>query len=687
MFIFLFPRWDNFKKQQELWFNEDCSIKCHKADFIRKPLLVISLDGFKRSYIDNHIVKTLEHMAKCGTTAEYMYGTYPTKTFPNHYSIATGLYPESHGIVDNIIYDKRLKTEFVDIRQTNDAQYFNGIPIWNVLERQNITTACLFWPACDSPINGIQPTYNLKYNRSMSYRDRVDQIINWLKMPADVRPSLIMAYFSQPDVVGHYKDDMNISKELENLELILDYLFKTLHNMESLNCINIIILSDHGMQKINHRYYLNEMIGNENILFADGVIGQLYFPNDTNSTLQDKIKETMEELKCYNNEYYRVYDKRRLPKRYHFSKSDRIGDIILDGQLGTIFYGNLAMDYNKTGDHGYDFILEPMHTIFYAYGPNIARGLVLKPFQNIELFNLMIALLNVKSNFSSSNNGTEGRLNSVLDDIAINKPNRLKPLKECRINDNIQNDKTCLFGLSLLISGNEELCYLSNCSTILQSALIQRSDSDYAIALIERINSDSLLSQPKYKNDSNEWITTSLSAKGTNDLQVNLHRDFVKGHFNNLEKITSDYVELYNEIIVISGPIYDFDDKNFFADSSEVSSELRLERNTTPSHIFRVIFRCKHSRWLDEEFQCENAKSLDVLSFILPNVPNDYNCLDSLSYLAANKARLRDIELLTGLEFLPTSWFSQAELYDDDFSITLRTMMPEDLWLKNELKR
>uniref|UniRef100_A0A0R3RLM0 NUC domain-containing protein n=1 Tax=Elaeophora elaphi TaxID=1147741 RepID=A0A0R3RLM0_9BILA len=433
------------------------------------------------------------------------------------------------------------------------------------------------------------------------------------------------------------------------------------------------------MQRINHRQYLDQLIDTENILFADGVIGQIYFPNETDATLQNKIMETMEKLKCDNNEYYRIYDKRRLPERYHFSRSNRIGDIILDGQLGTIFYENHAADYNKTHDHGYDFLEEPMRTIFYAYGPNIARGLVLQPFQNIELFNLMIALLNVDSNLSSPpNNGTEGRLNNVLVGISINKPHRLQPLKECK-SDNSESDKSCLFGLSLLISGNDELCYLSNCSSTLQSASIRRSDSTFPIALIERINSDFFPAQSQQENESAHLIRTSLSVKGTNDLQVDLHRDFVKGHFTDLEKVTSDYVKLYSEVVVISGPIY--------ADSSRTASELRLQRNTTPSHIFRVIFRCKDSFWLTDEFQCENIKSLDALAFILPNVPGEYNCLDSLPYLTANTARLRDIELLTGLEFLPTSWIPEAELYDDEFSINSRTMMPEELWLEKELKR
>ncbi|VDO64384.1 unnamed protein product [Onchocerca flexuosa] len=148
--------------------------------------------------------------------------------------------------------------------------------------------------------------------------------------------------------------------------------------------------------------------------------------------------ETMEELKCPDSAHYRVYDKQRIPVRYHFKKSNRIGDIILDGQPGTIFYENYDADYNKTYDHGYDYILPSMHAIFFAYGPNIVRSLVLKPFQNIELFNLMIALLKINPDRSPPNNGTYGRLNNVLDNIPINNPRRFEPLKECTISDNIE---------------------------------------------------------------------------------------------------------------------------------------------------------------------------------------------------------------------------------------------------------
>uniref|UniRef100_A0A915Q2S6 Uncharacterized protein n=1 Tax=Setaria digitata TaxID=48799 RepID=A0A915Q2S6_9BILA len=566
--------------------------------FIRKPLVVLSFDGFKRSYTKNKSVKTLEHMAKCGTTAEYMYGVYPTKTFPNHYTIATGLYPESHGIVDNVFFEKQFKNRFAKIRQENDEKYSNVLPV-----------------------------------------------VNWLGLPASKRPALIMTYFDQPDA--------KVTTEMKNVEMVLSYLFETLYKMEILNCINIIVLSDH-----------------------------------------DKMMETVEQLKCFNNTHYRMYDRYRIPKRYHFSMSNRIGDIILDGQLGTTFYQNYAADYNKTHDHGYDYILPSMHTIFYAYGPNIARGLITKPFQNIELFNLMIALLNINSNVAPSNNGTKGRLNSVLDGILLEKPKRVTPLDDCDGDNDEQaiHENFCLFGLSLLVSGYGEMCYVSNCSSASESALIQKLDSIHGVALVERINADSSVVKTELQNESIGWIETSLSAKGANDLKVYLHSNFAKGHFANLQEITSYYAKVYNEIVVISGPIYDFSNNGTFTDPL---TQIHPQYNTTPTHIFRAIFRCNNSDWLEGEMKCENTKSLHALSFILPNAPDDYNCLargfisflqDSLSYLIANTARLRDIELLTGLEFLPSSWTSEEELYDDDFSLTLRTMMPEHLWLEKKLK-
>ncbi|VDN07316.1 unnamed protein product [Thelazia callipaeda] len=702
------------------WSDEDCSIKCDNAKFNKKPLLVISLDGFKRSYLEHSTADALQNVAKCGATAEiinmkvcfdsyqnllsykYMYASYPSKTFPNHYAIVTGLYPESSGIVDNNIYDNQFSSELIDIRRVKDARYFKGTPIWNLLEQRNISTACLYWAGCDFLINGLKPKYNLKYNSSMSNSDRIKQIVSWLDMPSDERPQLIMAYFDQPDRTAN-SYTVKVYKMVKAMDLMIDDLLDEIHQINALNCVNIIILSDHvekpnimnnsissdsnfalvmnlgysGMQELRHRLYLDTMISNSNTLFANGVVGRIYFPNITDiSILQKNIEETMNELKCFNKDIFHVYDKRRLPKRYHYSASNRVGDIILDGEPGAIFFRNQASDYHITRDHGYDFMVPSMRTIFYARGPNI-KNLVLKPFQNIELFNLMAALLNVPHETVPSNNGTEGRLSSVLRDIDVKKATSSEAFNVCETTDNNSQQKiTCFLGS--LLSGNTEHCYLCKCcsSTRLPSILIKSlKNLNGTIALIEQVNGTLPSWNVPINKQSAEWMTVSLSVEGNNDVEVDLYSSFVNGYFADLQMLTYNYSKLYNEIVVMSGAIYDFND-----DGVADAEQLSLLQRQRPSHIFRILFRCEDAKWLRNELQCEKSNSIRALPLILPNVGKDYNCLNSSAYLSANIARLRDIELLTGLEFFSTVLISDSQIYDEEFSITSRTIMPEHLW-------
>src|SRR5690606_16095336 len=140
---------------------------------------------------------------------------YPSKTFPNHYTIATGLYPESHGIVDNGAYDPSISPQFEDFKKTKFAKFYGGEPIWSQAVRHGKKMYCLFWPGCSFNITGHNPTWDLPYNKSLLYSDRVNMIIKWLHLPKDERPELIMAYFDQPDYVGHF----HVNDEQVNLEL------------------------------------------------------------------------------------------------------------------------------------------------------------------------------------------------------------------------------------------------------------------------------------------------------------------------------------------------------------------------------------------------------------------------------------------------------------------------------------
>lgn len=215
------------------------------------PLVVISLDGFSREYLDRKIVKSLDKLMNCGSKAEFMYPSYPSKTFPNHYTMATGLYPESHGIIDNGGYDPDIYPDFIDFRKIANSdmahKFFGGEPIWSYAVRQGKKMYCLFWPGCSYNITGYNPTFDIKYNKSLQYSERTEMIIDWLQQPFHERPSMIMAYFDQPDYVGHFHtDDKQVNVELKYIDTVLEHLFNKLHKVGLLDCINLLIVSDHG---------------------------------------------------------------------------------------------------------------------------------------------------------------------------------------------------------------------------------------------------------------------------------------------------------------------------------------------------------------------------------------------------------------------------------------------------------
>ncbi|MFH4980323.1 hypothetical protein AB6A40_007032 [Gnathostoma spinigerum] len=180
---------------------QQCRAVCRK-EFRIPPLVLISLDGFWAQYLERGLAPNLESVAECGVRAKYMRPVFPTKTFPNHYSIATGLYPESHGIIDNRMWDPSVEGENFKASTTVPGFYL-GEPIWNTVIKNGQKSAVFFWPGSEAEVGGLKPTYFMKYNGSVPFSTRVDQIVQWLLLPEDQRPSFVAAYISQPDENGH----------------------------------------------------------------------------------------------------------------------------------------------------------------------------------------------------------------------------------------------------------------------------------------------------------------------------------------------------------------------------------------------------------------------------------------------------------------------------------------------------
>uniref|UniRef100_A0A914EIC5 Uncharacterized protein n=1 Tax=Acrobeloides nanus TaxID=290746 RepID=A0A914EIC5_9BILA len=670
------------------WNDAKCQIQCNKADITIPPLLVISLDGFAREYLDRDLVPSLTSLAECGATAEFMYPSYPSKTFPNHYTIATGLYPEAHGIVDNEVYDPTISPNLEDIKRTKYSKFFGA---------------------------------------------RIDMIMDWLLLPADQRPSLVMAYFDQPDYVGHFHtSDSQVNLELSYVEAVLNYLFTSLRKNSLLDCTNVIILSDHGMQPLNKRVYVDEILDSKGLIVANGVVGRIYTANSTKSTdwLVDK-------LQCSAKEYYWVYDRKHMPVRYHFTETPRVGDVILDGKPGTIVFPSIVDDYHVTSDHGYDFLEESMHAIFFARGPNIRPKTVLPPFQNIELLNLFTELLRL--NPDVKNNGTLGLLNKLVYNMNLNPlaPSVfIHPVQECppSVLQQKREVKSCVdmtacqnkasainkfldsSGCSIqtppigaIYTDMNNLCIINLCSvSILATSIISygspvmayetltMNDRRTVRELFEDTSSEKCsFIDARFDPNCNNWTATineeheknlqfmNILANSNNDLhnlnrlEFLLYKNFIHGPFTYLQNLTNSYIKKYSRLISITGTIYDLDMNGRADDRATFWSHQSnsTHRELVPTHIFRILIRCEDGLWHLSGQHCKMPNSTRVLAFVLPNQPKELNCLEPSEYLLANTARIRDIELLTN-----TYFFQERQWFPEEESLWWRTNITRSLW-------
>ncbi|KAI6227707.1 Ectonucleotide pyrophosphatase/phosphodiesterase C27A7.3 [Aphelenchoides fujianensis] len=203
------------------------------------PLVVISFDGFANEYRKRKKVLSLEKMGECGARTKQMFPSYPSKTFPNHFTMATGVYPEQHGIVDNAVYDPKIDRNIQDVREYKGRKtYFRSEPIWSAAVRQKKRMHCLFYPGCSYNITGYNPTVDIKYGVKMSYHEQVKTIVDWLRLPTRRRPHLIMAYFNNPDATGHQKRTDQVNKELEHVDKTIDLLLTSFKRHRLLDCVN-----------------------------------------------------------------------------------------------------------------------------------------------------------------------------------------------------------------------------------------------------------------------------------------------------------------------------------------------------------------------------------------------------------------------------------------------------------------
>jgi predicted AlkP superfamily pyrophosphatase or phosphodiesterase len=379
----------------------------HKAK--KSPyVLLISLDGFRHDYIDLYKPKTLLKFRKQGTFAKSLIPVFPSKTFTNHLSIITGSYPENHGIVANSFYDPNLERIYSLGRKKEVAkgEWYQREPIWVHLERQKLLTACFFWPGSSAKINNISPSYYLKYFHKMPHKNRINKVVEWLKLPEETRPHFLTLYFSDVDSAGHKYGPY--SKQVKNaIKKVDESLEQLFLKLDKLNLpLNTIIVSDHGMLDLNekkHQWITNNTNLEDFHVQGTGPVSFLYYIGDKNKK-KSIINKTYQSLKKHSR-YINVYKRNKLPKHYKLN-NPRAGDLIL------VSYPNYSIaikgkrsNLKLKGNHGYDpYQTIDMHGIFMANGPLLKNEYFIESFENIHIYPLILKLLNTKENSNIDGN-------------------------------------------------------------------------------------------------------------------------------------------------------------------------------------------------------------------------------------------------------------------------------------------
>uniref|UniRef100_A0A9J7Y386 SMB domain-containing protein n=1 Tax=Cyprinus carpio carpio TaxID=630221 RepID=A0A9J7Y386_CYPCA len=646
-------------KGESSWLEGDCeeiqSPEC-PAGFVRPPLIILSLDGFRASYIrkGKSVLPNIHKLRSCGTRAPHMRPMYPSKTFPNLYTLATGLYPESHGIVCNSMYDPVFKAHFrLKGREKLNHRWWGGQPIWITAEKQGVKAGTFFWPC-----------------------------FVWFVFS---RPYVYAIHSEQPDAYGHILGPL--SNELDNtlrkIDNIIGQLMNGLKQMNLHRCVNVILVGDHGMEESHceRTEYLGSYgLDVDTITLTPGSSGRIGPKNFTHTKKYNS--EIVANLTCkMPNQHFKPYLKQHLPKRLHYTNNRRIEDVhlLMDRKWHVAMCVSLCVRSPATcgffGDHGFDNKISSMQTIFLGFGPNFNFKTEVPVFENIELYNVMCDLLGLTP---APNNGTHGSLNSVLrkppytptQPEEVTSPTPLAPPTEvthdlgCNCDDEVT--------IHLRASTNVTHLPFGRPAVLFQTSYTQLCHSDYCSGFSHDINMPlwSAFTLTAQVHDLEALpVVSSLSLLICVDFSATAESRYEASLITNTVPMYPAFKRVWgflqrsvlrryslenNNINVMMGPIFDHDHDGL-RDTEEKIKEHTLGSVFIPTHFYSIISSCETlNQTLDE---CDG--DLRVTCFILPHRADNSESCNSWEdesrwvedLLKLHSARVRDVELLTGLDF------------------------------------
>lgn len=363
--------------------------------------ILISFDGFRWDYPDRGITPNLKYMKENGVQALSLQPCFPSKTYPNHYSIVTGLYPQNHGIIANNFTNpfNNKRYTLYDTAIKNEAEWYLGEAIWETAERQAVISASYFWPGSELNIDYRRPTYSEKFLYTTPYGKRIEGVLNWLNLPHDTRPKLVLVYFDATDTSGHNygPNSSEVNQSIAMQDSLIGKLFLGLEKLNLTDSTNVIVLSDHGMTELSPDRVINidQILSGFQFKTSDkGNMMFIYPDKDQKENIYQRLKDS--------EKNYKTYWKKDLPEYLNYKKNPFVAEIVLIADLGySLFDGKDIENYSARfplGNHGYDPSNIEMHGIFLAIGPDFKKGYTTGTLNNIDIYPLLAKILGIYPN-------------------------------------------------------------------------------------------------------------------------------------------------------------------------------------------------------------------------------------------------------------------------------------------------
>ena len=365
-----------------------------------RPLLIlVSLDGWRWDYDTKTPAPHVRALAARGVRAEGLIPAYPSKTVPNHYTIATGLYPGHHGMVANVIRDPKTGRLFerTNRAEVEDPMWWGGDPVWNTAQRAGLIAATMFWPGSEARVGGMQPRYWREFDDFLPGTDRVAQVLTWLDLPLAERPQFITLYLNEVDTLGHWygPDSLQVREAITRTDEQLGTLVAGLRTRGLLDAANLVVVSDHGMTATTRA---NTIVVDDYVAIADVEIA------DINPTLgvtprAGKEAQVLDAL-THAHPHLTMYRRADTPAHWRFREQPRVPPITGVADEGWVVLRRPNVDeYWKRspngGQHGYDPRLPSMRGIFVAAGPAFRNAATVPAFENVHVYNALAMALGV----------------------------------------------------------------------------------------------------------------------------------------------------------------------------------------------------------------------------------------------------------------------------------------------------